>query len=737
MDGKLQNLLFNAKQGQSHQSKNIVQAYLADPSGVAWPEDVEELDRFYKKIYPYLNDHRRHLLQLSILSSCLLSTHKTLDNKKEWLGITLDLDYIFSGISLDNAFDYKWKFVPLLSVGEGGNRINYCIIGSGDKGEKTSDSAIVWPEWFGVCMDNKAKQAVYDAFETAARTSGRSSDWYLLGLLPPIPKIIQDRSLAFPLALTARSLLENRSLCPGCIATGDLELKQGSVVVGRVGGVSPKWQEAKENHYSLLLYPNANALENTLPDEMKSIAVADFETGWMWATLYSPCYVNELKSLEAALQGPNFFVAMCDTLDVNSLNWCSKSRLIQAYLKEIRKDIELIQSLGEKLKKCYARSMGNYSQTAAMASLFNTPDDINMIAEIDPVTALLWCSVYLGLANHDGDLEGAANWIELGMKYKDRALTRLNGRRIFNQFINRWSGVMQRHNRYDFRSSLPDEFMAVLECQIKINKLNGTPSDYGIGSMCGTVAQNYAFCGPDFIDLTRAYFSRAQIAFGVGKEPLLRDDWRRQFFYLFFALLDCGSSFHEEARAVLCRYLEIETWNEIQDPFFSIDDKTNPFPLFALVRGLVDMPDGFAIDDLERLSGKVLSFADSMKVEFFIGKKAQIHPWQLFIYNAGRLALNMDDLQLAYRTFEKSILLCQYGEDTINAMALLPLSQMFKIGQLNQELKETCMNVLDDIRMSSNFNPEHFRKLIDVNDVEQTLTLVVECPELFFPFNYR
>ena len=737
MNDKIDNFLFNVKTKIGPSS--IIHTLLSDPSYIVWPDDQGLLDRYYCQICPKLDEQELHLLQLSVISSFLLSPRKTDDRIKKWMIKNLKTQYLLSGIHLDDACStFQWQAVPIVSMGEGGSRINFCMLGFNTiNKQKSALPRSVWPKWFGDCLDINARQAVHDAFEAVELLSGKQSDWYLFGLFPSVPDIIRDRSLSFPLALTARSMLENLTLYPGCIATGDLKLEQESIEIGKVGGVFQKWRASKDKGYSLFLYPNANALENSLPDEMKSIAVTDFETGWMWATLYSPDRVNALKSFEAALQSPKAFVSMCDTLDVDSLAWCVKSGHVQQYLRKISEDALLIRDLGEKLKQCSKRARGNHVQTSAMAAMFNTPEDIDRIADIDPVTAMLWCSQHVALANHDGDVKGGSVWCEQGMKYRNEALKRTNGRSVFNQFINRCSGISDRHNQYDFRPYLSEEFMAMLNRQIKIHELNDCPSDYGIGSMYGTVAQNFAFCGSDFIDQTKRYISLAQNAFGRGEDPLLRDDWLRQFFYLFFALLDCGRNYYDEAFEALIQYLEIETVKDIPDAVFVFSDRGNHYPLFAIVRALADMPDTFPEKEQKRLIQKALQLTDLIKVELFFGEKATIHPWQLITCNLGRIALRIDNLQLACQAFEKSWILCKNGEETLNVMALLPLSQLYEIGQLGQKQNESCLNVLINIKASCRLNDEHFRKLTDAIGVEQALSMVADRPGLFFPFNYR
>ena len=734
MDDKLKNMVSNAKFGRL----KPIRKHLSDSSRLSWPEDLNELDSVFQKLRCGLIDTSCfHLLQISLFSSLLLSLHHLDDRLKLWLENNLDIANLFSGIDMEDAFSFQWQSVPLMSVSHDGNKINYFMVGTGKRAEKRLDlNTAVWPEWFGQCLSSDAKQAVHDAFEIAEQSSGRQSQWYLFGMVPKVFEIIQGRSLAFPLALTARALLGNQKCCPGYIATGDLKVEQGKAVVEAVGDIALKWDTAKEQGFTLFLYPHSSAMGVRLPDGIKSIPVKTFESGWMWATLYSRDRVAALTSLETALQSPETFVAMSENLDVDCLEWSTGSELVRQYLKIISKDVYKIEKLGRKLKNCYARASGNFNRVAAMAALFGTPESIEAFGDISPVTALLWCSVHLALANHGGDLERAEYWCKQEMKYHDAALKETDGRKIVNQFVIRRSGIGNRHNRYDFRQSMPDELMTLLYQQEKINQATGCTVDYCIGSIYGTIAQNFAFCGPAFIKQTKQNISLAQAAFGNGKVASLRQDWFRQFSYLYFALLDCEKCCHLEAKEVLCQYLEIENVPMGITDTVSVS-ADNPYPLFALTRGLTDIPGIFSPAEHRRLADKIFQITDAMKVESFFKKPDEIHPWQLIIYNAGRLALQQDNLQQAYQIFIKTITLCQHGGETINAMTLLPLSQIHKLGQMNQGLEQSCSTVLGNIQTSSYINSSYFKPLTDTKDIATALNLVADHPERFFPFNYR
>jgi hypothetical protein len=373
-----------------------------------------------------------------------------------------------------------------------------------------------------------------------------------------------------------------------------------------------------------------------------------------------------------------------------------------------------------------------------MAAFFDTPESIESFGHIAPVTALLWCSVHLALANHAGDSSRSRHWGEQGMKYYDAAFSQSEGKRIINRFINRGSGITNRHNRYDFRPSMPEDFMAVFNRQVKINELNECKVDYCIGSIYGTIAQNYAFCGPGYIEDTKKNIALAQTAFGSGDVPERRGDWLRQFSYLYFAFLDCDDSFHSQAVDALSKYLEKENIHTgTFDEVFAAWTQGDPFPLFALVRGLADIPGMVSQSEQDRLAEKIFHLTDDIKLDLFATKPDEIHPLQLITYNTGRLALLRNDSDRAYDEFIKSITLCRYGAETINVMTLLPLSQIHAMKRMDSELEQTGLTVLEMIQTSDNINKSHFKALTSSIEIGKALDLVAAQPQVFFPFNYR
>ena len=102
-------------------------------------------------------------------------------------------------------------------------------------------------------------------------------------------------------------------------------------------------------------------------------------------------------------------------------------------------------------------------------------------------------------------------------------------------------------NRYHFDPNLPEDYSEALNRQkafydlYQRGKGNRIQKDRVLGTMIGTVAQNYAFCGPQYLANAVAS-SREACELFDRKQDLLR-----QYSYLFFAYLSAGKSYFEKA----------------------------------------------------------------------------------------------------------------------------------------------------------------------------------------------
>jgi hypothetical protein len=210
-------------------------------------------------------------------------------------------------------------------------------------------------------------------------------------------------------------------------------------------------------------------------------------------------------------------------------------------------------------------------------------------------------------------------------------------------------------------------------------------------------------------------------AFGGGDVPELRDDVLRQECYLAYARLDLGDG--EKARAAMFRFLEVggwaEVWGRMNARGFSRWQRA------LLARYLADAGDGSQWREyLDRVLGDRSNLAD------------HDHPSQLWLYNLGRIALELDRRQEATDLFEESLGICLKGElgPTVHVMALLPLSGLWKLGRLSGVDLDQAMRQISE--SAEKLNPEYF-SLLREKEFEAVLVEVWESPGRLFPFMYR
>jgi len=156
--------------------------------------------------------------------------------------------------------------------------------------------------------------------------------------------------------------------------------------------------------------------------------------------------------------------------------------------------------------------------------------------------------------------------------------------------------------------------------------------------------------------------SPTSTAHGGGEVVEYRDDWRRQFNYLLYGLLDpaeTGKS-GEATRAAaadeaLERYLDCNRRTLTEASL----DRLGSFQHAALARFLADRGEPL---------GAYVRWA-----ERHLSDRPRRHPWQLWLYNVGRLLPAMEDQRQAWRL---SLDQCRTAPATIRAMSLLPLAAL-------------------------------------------------------------
>ena len=696
----------------------ILKRNLLVPSLVEWPSEEEELDKAYEEIAKNLPKDLCPLLNLSLFSSLLLQN--SLDkNISAWIRKKLKPDELLPG------FDSGWldcasgaMNMPV-AVYQGGRGliINFIIVK-----RPALTSGLFKPDWLNAHLDDSATQAVQAAFELAIRHSSRSAGVYLYPLLDTgknSDKIIGP-SLFLPLYLGFRATICDLKLFDSLVATGKLKKKDSIPVVGGVGGIAQKAKAVWESSYRLFLYPSENKTEMSQLklDSLFTRDVSSLEKAWFLARYYSPGKEDELTIFEAALNDPEGFIANAANLPVDFLACAVNEAKQRGFFDQIAEDHNLAASFIAMLDRCYYQKRA-YNMLEKLGLPFKKDSALECLGKTSPSNAFQLCSLMFKLATHSGEIAQADLW-------KEKAFCFLNEARqvksaAVTSFLNSCL-VDEMHNRYDFRKELPDSFSKEVKKREKIHAISPEEANDHLGRLYGTIAQHYGFCKD--LDSCVEYATKAMNAFGAGKVKELRNDWQRQFSCIFYASLDAKK--YDKARNALLSYLSISSFEDCKI------EELDPFQLAALLRFLADTCQPGTPVFFKKAKEKLLK-----KIETHA--KAG-HPWQLSLYNLGRLLFINGDQDEAIKAWQKSLELCRKigagrsrGDTTVKLMALLPLSQLYKAGE---EVKhEDISDILKSASSLVSNNP-NFDDLIQ-KEPFPALDAVYEDPARFFPFSYR
>lgn len=393
-----------------------------------------------------------------------------------------------------------------------------------------------------------------------------------------------------------------------------------------------------------------------------------------------------------------------------------------------------------------------YSEKVKALACLITQNDIDKAPDSLYLQIFRWCSFNIGIASHEGrashenDDTAEGTWRLKIVPFEKKVVERYP--KYFSYFVNCFYFVNNRHDAYDFRPEIPAEFDKIRELlESGYKKIKGV--NLAMGEMYGTIAQNYAFCGSKFLAKTEEYVDKAQHAFGGGDEPKPDthiDDHQRSFATLVGAYIDAGEL--EKARSALFKYLGISyedsrAWNTLK-PFADF----NSYEYYVTVRFLAEI---FDVDGFEEDKEGAVKFIHSSfaKLENHKGVvKPGDHPWQLWSYNLGRLALRLADFKedekvkyrgLAKKSLEKSLHLSAVlrEKETIYVMQLLPLSALYEAGIIDVSKLNPANEIIDLIEKSTFLNKDHFKNLLTIKEPEGVLDEIAKQTMRYFPFNYR
>ena len=675
---------------------------LRTPAAVLWPGDrhlLREELRTLEELLPGCPLPRRSLFVSLLLRPCSnrpCPSPYAADDLPQTL--------------LEDLPRWRWQAVAVPVVVENKGSLIWFMVAAGQRAEALPS---VYPPSLAKVLRQESRQAIEDAF-VAARRQLPGYQFYTFALLDD-GSPVEGRSLGLPLGLAALAAAAGGSSGTTWLATGDLQ-ENGVIRSVLDQDLSCKGAEAAKR-FSLFLYPADNRPLPTTP-RCHGKAVADLAQAWLWANRYTAESPQEVQTLELALGSAEALVANCADLSGPSLDYYRQTQF-STHKVQIIADRKMLADLSRKLDGLTGIDHG---KAEALAAFFDE-EDLAVVGRTSPLVAFTWCSCRLGLVNHSGDNTAALHWKAIAERYKEGA--RSQSPDEFSKFINRFY-VSCRHNCYRFDPDISSEFMDVLVEEERYHR--GGVNDV-LGSMYGTLAQNYGFCGPAYLEELKAYVAKAQGCFGNGE---LKDEARRGFSYLFCGFLDAAD--YTAARAALWAYIDAEGWRQQPAALGGLRKTDRPFAEAMLVRYLAETFDPAAAEaEVGGLVEHLLAAGPP---------NGDGHPWQLYACNAGNLAWKCGRPALAEAFWERSLALCDPRQsrkagETMQVMGLLPLVALAGQQRLDERHLMAAADILQIIRNSSFLCQQHFACLDAAVDGESALRLARANLPALFPFSYR
>jgi hypothetical protein len=709
----LSHICFLAKDHENHE--HLKEGYLYSPYCFLWESCSQEpFSRLFHELkymlanFPHLHD----LIELHLLTEYLLFRQDAPEWFAEWLRDNISIKKYFLDLQWIHLNEAAWHAAPVVFKTDKCH-LRYFILGILQRKSKHP----LWPEWSEPLMDRDTKKALI----YAARAAISSSSIHYEGSFFCYPLAVAGSSIQFkgsslglPIAVGFKKLLTQSDICKDFAATGTIN-ETGAIF--QVNNVSGKIRQVSDSGFRLFLYPSGNH-PTDIPSNTVALPVSNIEEAWMFLSLYGPGRERELLLMADMLEEPQKFVDNLASIPVEWIQWANRNRETALLITSVLQSEDLFKMLCSKIEGFLNK--GDVRRAESILELFRH-SSLQTIDTIFPLTTFKWAILNLTLANHLGNVKTAKQWDkEAGLLIKQVRKSDVNSYIDYcnHNFINLY------HNHYIFQSELPgyiQKIIGFLEEEYK-NQCNfGSKVNKTLGKLYGTIAQNFGFCGPDYLRDTEKYVDLSQAAFGNGDIPELADNYRRPLNYLAYAYTD--SSLFNKAEKTILRYMGTDNWDNLWEELFTISEWHHALiaRFFAENRKHVKSRDYFA-------------WATENRERIVTSRK---HPWQLWLYNLGRIACASDYMKLSFECFMKSLDYClsKFNGPTVRVMALLPLSGLWRIGELKKVGVEKTIQLVLKYAKSLNYN--YFTTLFDEKGKENILKKLWENPGMLFPFTYH
>ncbi|SHF32976.1 Lon protease (S16) C-terminal proteolytic domain-containing protein [Desulfacinum infernum DSM 9756] len=597
-------------------------------------------------------------------------------------------------------------------------------VASGDRGD------VVWalvgaaplgarepfPPWCRQMLDPHAREALILA-DRLLQSEADARLLFLPILLPPTEAsgggpAVQPRmcgpSLALPVLLGALDAKRRRGAAcePGDVAaTGSLD-QAGRILP--VAGLEAKTEAAARFGFRAMIVPAEAARDRKAGGRMEFLEAGDLQTAWyLWESCRRERGSRRLKDLDR-LRSPEDLAAGVHRMDPRMAGWSRFQRTYRETLGRIWTDADHAASFVKQLERM---SRDPSVPVHWLAELLDPVDEsvVAGLAKISAVAAFRLAQCAWAVATRRGDPGEAARWAACCESLCDSVVVFDRGLYLVGDFWNR-RFITERHALYRFDPQLSkpvQEIVGRLESCRDAQRMGDTvPVIPALAKLYGTIAQNYGFCGPDYLADTRRYVDLALEAFGGDGVPPFQQDRKRQLHYLLHALLDAGRL--EEAEGVLQRYLGRK------------ESDLSPYEHAALARFGAEtgrFPPGY------RAACRSL-----------LRKGLEGHPWQLWLWNVGRILTDAEGKRLAW---EQGLRLCSRLGPTARPMGLLHAAWLWKEGLAPAEkIRTTVEEILADLENGPLWK-DHFRPLLSARSWAHALEEILAASARYFPFTYR
>ena len=680
---------------------------LLRPHEMVWPSGQDEFERAFALLQRNLPASRRHLLPQALVAAALCGPETAPAWIFQWLPGAVDLQSLGISIPWKTVFAIPWELFPIALADDERALVYYVLVGAFNA-ESISPNV---PDWWRTVADQEARLSVESAARMLHTQTGRA--FFFWPLLPFTDRLmIHGPSLALPFYLAARGLTGKHAQ-RRLLATGKIT-EDGALEA--VGGLSAKAEAADREGLSGFLHPMSPApLGEALGCVDRFEAQTLHEAVFLYET-YQPGEADGLLDDARMLADPERLAASVLLLSEATLRWKGFDAAYEQQIEILTGRKELIEQFLDNLERAKDDPDCAVNRMRILLAPFSE-QNVSALANHNPLAAFRVAQLQLANSSRQGRVETIGPWARLSGSLLEQITATERGLELKAGCLNR-KFVLQRHGRYDFRPELPEAVTEILQA---LSELVGVKRRYGagmvsasLGRLYGTIAQNYGFCGPACLQEVEHFASVAQEAFGGGVSVAFEEDWRRQFCYLFYALLDAGEI--GRAREALNEYIGVPFGQYTQKHFSAM----NRYQHAALARFLAETGEALPVY-LKWSSGKAL-------------ENLVEHPWQLWLNNVGRF---IEDELVRKMVWSRSMELCLTLGVTARPMALLPLANMWQSGlweaDLLEEKTREALSAMEDPVLCR----DHFGTLLKGCSWEDILATVLTSGCRLFPFTYR